>query len=560
MREEIIKIQYEEYHTVKYKDSSPIDYTVPRTIPTDSWLDDIFDNKRERPSDSSPSSKKPLFLVDTIHSKNEEVFVENYGNPLAQVKKDYVMAVVEKDGDKISLKMFTGMKMRTKGVKYFRVKKNVDYITVNLKTGDVYTGYLHNFQKKRKATKKINRNCFFGDPLTLIKNKLRHHLQLFGSEINDKSVSLVVNEVVNKFIDIIDGSRYEGLNIDDRLFKFYLDKRGIKYPNNFGSYKRELIGPSIRKKLKKNGGRLVDAFMEEKKLSGSLLKKSLHECERINLDLYCYAKKIFGIDKLNQDKGVVLQLLESINFVNSPQNGDLLIELLSPCELDRYYQTFKEVFIYGNIDTYTLSDHVRMYCELRRYGVDIKWIADGSNKEWFHQEHLDWTDKLAYYRDGSYTRIYPDVLHKLLSKDINGVGPMLLTTSEEYNEESSTQSNCVKSYVSRPASIIVSLRNEEKERATIEYQVKKFNDEVIIQRVQSLGKRNTVLDSKWDGILLSLDKIMLSYIQDKNFDLVKVIKENKMGMRFESNSMWNSWDSLVWEDKRINQGYISLFD
>ena len=555
MREEIIKIHCEEYHTVKYKDSSPIDYREPISTEKGWWDDDTVNIE----DTSKKHGNRPLFLVDTIHSKNEEVFVENYGNPLSQVKKDYVMAVVEKDGDKISLKMFTGMKMRTKGVKYFRVKKNVDYITVNLKTGDVYTGYLHNFQKKRKATKQIRRNCFIGDPLTLIKNKLRNNLQLFGTTINDKSVSTVVNEVVNKFIELIDQGRYEGLSVDDRLFKFYLDKRGVKYPNNFGTYKQHLIGPSIRKKLKKNGSRLVDAFMDEKNLSGALLKKSLHECERINLDVYCYAKKVFGIDKLNQDKGTVLGLLESINHVNSPQNADSLIELISPSELDRYYQTFKEVFIYGNIDTYTLSDHVRMYCELRGFGVDVKWMADGSNKEGFHQEHLDWTDKLTHYRDGSYTRIYPDVLHQLLSKDIYGVKPVLLTTSKDYNEESSTQSNCVKSYVSRPTSIIVSLRNDENERATIEYQLRKIDEEVIINRVQSLGKRNQPLSSDWGGVLLSLDKIMLSYIKDKNFDVVKVIKENKMGMRFESNSMWNSWGSLDWEDKRINQGFIGLF-
>ena len=556
MREEIIKIQCEEYHTVKYKDSSPIDYREQPISNEIGWWDDDI---RKVEDTSKKHGNRPLFLVDTIHSKNEEVFVENYGNPLAQVKKDYVMAVVEKDGDKISLKMFTGSKMRTKGVKYFRVKKNVDYITVNLKTGDVYTGYLHNFQKKRKATKKINRNCFIGDPLSLIKNKLRNNLQIFGTDIDDKSVSTVVNDVVNKFIESIDQGRYEGLSVDDRLFKFYLDKRCIKYPNNFGTYKQHLIGSSIRKKLKKNGSRLVDAFMDEKNLSGALLKKSLHECERINLDVYCYAKKVFGVDKLNQDKGTVLGLLDAINHVNSPQNADSLIELISPSELDRYYQTFKEVFIYGNIDTYTLSDHVRMYCELRGFGVDVKWMADGSNKEAFHQEHLDWTDKLTYYRDGSYTRIYPDVLHQLLSKDIYGVKPVLLTTSKDYNEESSTQSNCVKSYVSRPTSIIISLRNNENERATIEYQLRKIDEEVIINRVQSLGKRNQPLSSDWGRVLLSLDKIMLSYIKDKNFDVVKVIKENKMGMRFESNSVWGDYNSLVWEDKRINQGFIGLF-
>jgi len=556
MREEIIKIQCEEYHTVKYKDSSPIDYREQPISNEIGWWDDDTVKVEDT---SKKHSNRPLFLVDTIHSKNEEMFVENYGNPLCLVRKEYVMAVVEKDGDKISLKMFTGAKIRNKGVKYFRVKKNVDYITVNLKTGDVYTGYLHNFQKKRKATKQIRRNCFIGDPLSLIKNKLRNNLQVFGTTINDKSVSNVVNEVVNKFIESIDQGSYEGLGIDERLFKFYLDKRGIKYPNNFSAYKQHLIGPSIRKKLKKNGGRLVDAFMDEKNISGALLKKSLHECHIINLDVYSYAKKVFGVDKLNQDKGAVLGLLESVTHVNSPQTADLLIELIGPSELDRYYQTFKEVFIYCNIDTYTLSDHVRMYCELRRYGADIKWMADGSNKDVFHQEHLDWTDKLAHYRDGVYTRIYPEVLHQLLSKDINGVKPVLLTTSKEYNEESSTQSNCVKSYVSRPASIIVSLRNEEKERATIEYQVKKFNDEVIILRVQSLGKRNTKLSSDWDGVLFSLDKIMLSYIQNKNFELVKVIKENKMGMRFESNSMWVDYYSLVWEDNRINQSFTGLF-
>ena len=556
MREEIIKIHCEEYNTIKFKDSSPIDYREQPISNEIGWWDDDTSKVEDT---SKKHGNSPLFLIDTIHSKNEEVFVKNYGNPLCQVRKEYVMAVVEKDGDKISLKMFTGSKMRNKGVKYFRVKKNVDYITVNLKTGDVYTGYLHNFQKKRKATKKINRNCFIGDPLNLMKNKLRNNLQLFGSTINGKPVPTVVNEVVNKFIELIDQERYEGLNIDERLFKFYLDKRGIKYPNNFGIYNQHLIGTSIRKKLKKNGGRLVDAFMNEKNLSGALLKKSLHECERINLDVYCYAKKVFGVDKLNQDKGTVLGLLESINHVNSPQNSDLLIELISPSELDRYYQTFKEVFIYGNIDTYTLSDHVRMYCELRGFGVDVKWMADGSNKDAFHQEHLDWTDKIAHYRDGSYTRIYPDVLHQLLSKDIYGVKPVLLTTSKEYNEESSTQSNCVKSYVSRPTSIIVSLRNNENERATIEYQLRKIDEEVIINRVQSLGKRNQPLSSDWGGVLLSLDKIMLSYIKDKNFDVVKVIKENKMGMRFESNSVWGDYNTLVWENNKINQSIGGLF-
>jgi hypothetical protein len=554
MKEEIIKIKFEEYNTVKYKNSSPIGYKTP--VHNISVWDDtvIFEEGPKK------DITQPVFLVDEVYSKNEEVFVENYGNPLCQIKKDYIMAVVEKDGDKVSLKMFTGTKMRTKGVSYFRVKKNVDYITVNNKTGDVYTGYLHNFQKKRKAGKKIRRNFFMDEPLALMKNKLRNNFNLFETPI-EQPITSVINDIINKFIDSIDQCRYSNLSNDDRLFKFYLDKRGVKYPNNFGAYKQQLIGPTIRKKLKKNGGKLVDAFMEEKQLSGSVLKKSLHECSRINLDVYLYAKKVFGIDRLNQDKGTIVKLLESIMHVNSPQYDEQLMGFFSPVELDRYYGAFKEVFIYGNIDTYTLSDHVRMYCQLREYGVDVKWTVDGRDKDEFHREHLDWTDKLSHYRNGDYNRIYPKVLHEILSKKIGECTPVLLTTSKEYNEESATQSNCVKGYVSRPESIIISLRNDNGNRATIEYRIKLVNGETSISRVQSLGKHNKSLEDIWNNVLLSLDQRMLSYVKDKNFDFVKIIKENRMGMRFESNSIWGPYNSLVWENSNVNNNNgFSLFD
>ena len=557
MRQEILKFQYEEYLTITHKDSNPIDYRVPQTIPTDTWLDDIFDNKTERPG-SPPSTKRPLFVVDEIHSNNEEKYVENYGNPMCTVRKDYIMIVIERDEDKLALKLFYGGKTRTKGTSYFRVKKNVEYITVNTKTGDVYNGYLKGFQKKKNYSKKVRRNYFSDCSLESMKSKIRNYLGLFKIE----NTTSIASDFVNVFIDEIDKKQYDNLKIDDRLFKFYLDKRSIKYPNNFGAYKNHLIGPSIRKKLKKNGGRLVDAFMCEHNLQGKVLKKSLHECERISLDTYHYARNVFGNDKLNQDSGVVISLLESLTHVNNPTAGDRLKEVMTTSEMDRYYRAFKEVFVNSNMDTYTLSDHVRMYLELRRYGVEVKWNATNSTE--FHNEHLDWTDKVSHYRSGTYNRIYPDILHELLSKNIGEYTPVLLTTSQQYNEESATQSNCVKGYVGRPESIIVSLRKDD-ERATIEYKVSLVNDVTTIQRVQSLGKRNQSLDTKWDDVMLSLDKIMLSFIKHKKFELVKVIKENGMGMKINSDSNWvlNNWGtkSLQWDNPMINtNNYVGLFD
>lgn len=559
MRQEILKFQYEEYLTITHKDSNPINYQVPKTIPSivEFWEDEIFNDKTERPP-SPHSPKRPLFLVDEIHKNDEEKYVENYGNPLCTVKKDYVMIVIERDGDKIALKLFYGGKTRSKGTSYFRVKKNVEYITVNTKTGDVYNGFLKGFQKKRNYSKKVRRNYFMECSLESMKSKIRNYLALFKVE---NSTSIASN-FVSVFMDEIDKRLYDWLKLDERLFKFYLDKRNIKYPDNFGAYKNHLIGPSIRKKLKKNGGKLVDAFMGEHNLQGKVLKKSLHESERIQLDVYNYARKVFGEDKLNQDSGVIVSLLESIRHINNSSSGDRLKEVMTHSEMDRYYIAFKEVFVNSNMDTYTLSDHVRMYLELKQYGVDVKWNATNSTE--FHNEHLDWTDKLSHYRSGTYKRIYPDILHELLSKNIGEYTPVLLTTSQGYNEESATQSNCVKGYVGRPESIIVSLRKVD-ERATIEYKVNLVNDVLTINRVQSLGKRNQALDSKWNEVMLSLDKIMLSFIKHKEFELVKVIKENGMGMKISSDSKWEltSWGStqLQWENPMINtNNYMSIFN
>ena len=87
-----------------------------------------------------------------------------------------------------------------------------------------------------------------------------------------------------------------------------------------------------------------------------------------------------------------------------------------------------------------------------------------------------------------------------------------------------------------------------------------------MNRVQSLGKRNQKLTPDWDDVMLSLDKIMLSFIKDKNFELVKVIKENGMGMKIISDSKWELMSygliRLKWENPKIsnNNSFMDLFN
>lgn len=548
MKEVVLKYSFTTNKTIKHQSSCPIDYLQDiSNIFTNEKTPDVFGGMESKRKEL-PTPKRPLFLYESTSMNNEEVYVENYGNPLCTVEQDTITIVIEEEGDKIALKFFYNYRRRTRGTKFFKVIKNVDYITVNRKTGDVYIGYLHGYQNKRKFSKRVRRNYFADRMLMNFKSKLRNNLNNF--RVDD--LDMVLNIILQTFMGKIEDNVYDNLDLDERLFIFYLKKRGIKFPNNFNVYRDHLIGPTIRKKLKKNGGKLVDAFMEVNNLKGKILKTALHECSRINMDVYGYAVKVFGQDRLNQDEGVIAKLLSASNYVNNPQYKDRIKELMTPSELDRYYKIFKKVYASEqSYDLYTLSDHVRMYVQLKNYGENVKWMADGSDRSFYQNEHLDWTDTIQHYRTGTFTRIYPKILDEMLSNEIDGYVPVLLKTSEQYNEESSFQSNCVKGYISKVGSIIISLRKDG-QRATIEYKIGLINEQEHIGRVQTLGKHNKPLSDDWNDVLLKLDDIMLSYGKHKEFRLPGIIKETKNGMKVHSGSKWDG-PFLKWENPVINE-------
>jgi hypothetical protein len=203
-----------------------------------------------------------------------------------------------------------------------------------------------------------------------------------------------------------------------------------------------------------------------------------------------------------------------------------------------------------------------MYCELKELGEDIKWLSSADNTNTFREEHLDWTDKLEHYRQGSYYRIYPEYTYELINEpfEVSGVvyTPALLDDSTGYNEESSSQSNCVKGYVGKCSSMIISLRRgegDEMERATLEYQLtyKKDLEIVRIERVQSLGRFNAQLSSDWIDALLKLDKKMLYYVKHEKFDTVKIKKKCRNGLELESTSVWNDMGHLRWNKKTLEK-------
>ena len=548
MKEEIFKVSYEAYTTVVFHDTVPITFPHSRNkyFFEDENEADIWDQLLHT-NDKATLSKKSDVYLENFVSNVEEDFVLHYGNPLARVLKSYLMIVVERDGDKVSMKVFSGFRERRVGNKWFKVVRNVDYITVNTKTGDVYSGFLHNYQNKKKVRKKLNKNYFLNEPVSNIGYVIRDKIWSYSH--NSVEVAM---DASSKFMNEIDGRGFFH-SLDKRLFKFYLDKKGIKYPNNFFLYSSRLVGPIFRKTLKKNDNRLVDTFMIHNGLTGKKLKKCLHSCKGLNLDLYLVAKNLFGDDWINQDDDFILQTLNSEFKIKDAVIPDEFVSVIGKDELRRVFNLFKKVYFEEMLDTYTFIDHIEIYTQLKMYGeTDLRWMSN--DVDIFRNEHLDWSDKLTFYKNGHYERIYPIYSYEHLEQPLGEYYPVLLDDSTSYNEESSTQSNCVKTYIGKSSNIILSLRKGSRyseERATIEYQLYREDDKVKCRRVQSLGKYNGKLSDEWTHWLLKLDLKMLYYVNDDRFEPVKITKKCYNGAFFESGSYWDEDGFLKWTHKTI---------
>jgi len=501
----------------------------------------------------------PIFNQESVHS-DEKTFVENFANPMYCVEKDHAYLIVEENGEKISFKTFSGVKIRREGKSWFKVIKHMTFLTVNRRTGDVYFGNMSNYHMKRKVKKKIRRNFFLNDPLNSFLISAKNLVSSFANESGD-----IVSDAAEIFINSITRTDF-GLSREQKLFKFYLDKKGFKYPNNFWAYKDFLHEKDFKKSLKKNSLRLVDSFMESKGLSGKKVKKILHVCKKINMGCYEYARNLFGIDWLNQDNDVLENIFNysnefGVNLLTDLPGTENFKELLSNGELKKVFKTFKNLITLGDINNYSFHDHVRMYVNLKQYGeTELKWETDGSDWNNFHLEHLNWTDKLEHYQRGTYIRTYPKYFFDEIQIPINNYHPIILFQSRDFNEESQTQSNCVKGYIGKVSSFIVSLRKDSQDsdiRATIEYRIVflKNSGKVHAYRVQTRGKYNQTLDDTWHDILLKLDQVVISCFNRENFETVKLEKLCSNGTKLYSDSHFDEDGNLQWSFKPIQQNF-----
>lgn len=220
---------------------------------------------------------------------------------------------------------------------------------------------------------------------------------------------------------------------------------------------------------------------------------------------------IFGEDFiLSQDESLLKMILEhnDLLFYNTP---DIQKIIKTKKEFDNVFEVFKLV-VSNKIHHQTFIDHIIFYRTLNKF-EDVKWLSKTYDE--FQTEHLDWTDKNTFYTHATHEITYDEKLVNGLNKPIvieNEVYyPVLLTSSKEYNRESAVQSNCVKGYIERPTSLVISLRKDSKEsqdRATIEYRVHFINESFKYNRVQTLGRFNKQLPQEWNEPIRELDDML----------------------------------------------------
>ena len=507
MKEELFNYTVKRYSVTEYSDTNPIR---PIKITND---DDFWDSIGNL-GPTTQSSYTPwgdfTFKADY---ETEEKFIEHYANPLAQLFFNRAIVCVTKENDKVSFKVFSYIKRRRIAGKWFKVQTNCKFITFNYKTNALYTGSLDNYHLKRKCRKRVSRVLFNNDPI----NHMRRHLRDSLNTIVDKDkvdIPTIINQVISTFVNAIPGTElYADLLPEQRIYKRYLDAQGTKMPNNWFELMTTYPQPK-KKDLVKCGYKYIDALMKVHNLKGDKIKRVLHNVKSFeNPNTFNNACDIFG-EKfiLNQSDEFIQLLLEQ----NQPMIHETGKGLLTKKEFYNFFEIYK-LYQKKLINSNVIEDHFRFYRLLDQM-EPVKWLSRTHDE--FVQEHYDWSEKYNHYTNGDFTRIYNQefvdkVNEVILTKD-GPYYPEVLTTSKRYNNESSFQSNCVKTYIRRVDSLLISMRRgqgETEERASIEYRITlpSLHNTFDLERVQTLGKRNDRLDESWDDALIKLDNKIYQY-------------------------------------------------
>ncbi len=455
----------------------------------------------------------------------EEVFKKNYGNPFAAVQMKKLSLFVKKSDDKLTLIYFFSTRNRDTNVKYFKILKYAYFVTYNYKTHDVYCGSLTNYHKKRKCVKSIKRNYFADEPFNRFRVLFLHYYaDFYTDQKNPKSGSEILAEAYDIFKSNIPGyTTDQPIDLDKLTYFNYLKRKGIKYPNNWFIFSK-MFPLAKKKELESSDYKLVDIFMKRNKLKGDRIRKILHKVKGFpNTHSFNFATTLFGYDFVIQKPDEDVTRLFEFPDENGFYFDGWDLPNFSKKEKTNIYGVFKLLFDSKVLDFNTFMDHIRYYNKLNKY-EPVQWKSNDLKS--FNEEHLDWSDKVEFYSNNKIVRIFDDIVVNVFEQPIEDESglyqPKVLIKSSDYNEESSFQNHCVKTYSKSCMSLIVSVRKGG-ERGTLEFRIQKTEEKhLTLNRVQTRGRFNQNLPDYWDNVLKVIDE------RAKQINRSKLFKTNEL--------------------------------
>ena len=480
-----------------------------------------------------------------FRSEDETVFLENYANPLSSLTMMRKTLVIEENENKIALKVYTYRNHRDVAKKYFIVRREISYLTFNIKRKTFYSGMLR-LKKRAKVGSKMSMNKTDIHAMDVY-NQISYFMTYFITEHTDSNN--LTNEVIDLFLNRVSERMdikfdKEDLTPRDKYYQLYLKISGIKYPDAFSKFATFY---SPKKEIREQGNNLVTWFMKKNGFKGTKIRELLNKYNNVDMNGLTIFYQRLGQDLFNT---INSECFLTENRLGSDYFGGYYGNLVSDTEKISKKELENICKILNTTTSETLLnslfDHIQYKESLKKYGEFVKITA--TNYDDYVKEHTEWSSLVQSYRTGVVTRFYGEDSY-LIEKPINHNGetyyPVLLKTTEQYEGESMVQSNCVRTYSEKPYCFIVSLRNGSvtgDNRASIEFRYAVDGLKVV----QKLGKYNKGLSEEWLSPIHELEGFA-NYLYSKG-----MIKLPEMSKRFPNGKTIKCFAEFKDEEKIRN--------
>ena len=491
---------------------------------------------------------------------NDEEWKKLCFSPYVHTKLKRITVVVEKVVDegvtqKVRISRYFTVKGRKCGAKYFWKQREVVHVTFDLVNNNMYKTTTQYIGRKKNTTvmknpfkywKKehfsLNEVLFDIDlsinmPLNNL-NKFIENPQYYDKR--DKiSVGLfkckksLINELCGKDFKF-NTKLNKAANILELSSMWFTKVRGIKTPDKWMHYFTHNY-PGI-KQLKKKGNNLIQTILKEEGIYSKYAVKVFNTYTDIKLPSYQIMLEVLGIHLLRELNPELLtqkyNMGWQMNMELTTQEKRNFVLILNSLLTDYNFEPQNV----NNVISDLVSDHLgRLKFRLQTEGLNPKLKA--TNYDEFVEEHQEWTNLVDEINNTtSITHIYDkDFLNHIQQPITIGnktMTPVVLRDTYEYRDESSVQSNCVKTYIEHRDTCIISLRDDEDNRITNEFVPRGKNK--IMSNVQSRTRFNQTVSEDLQPFVNVLNLKIKETSKEGLYKKNQVIKECKFTGKLEN--------------------------